>query len=241
MKKKYTAVAMALAAASLIGASAAYAIPTLQLDIEGGTYDPVTETVLASGTPFILDALLIPDQDTLVGLQYYISAAIVPKVLEPGADLGSFTFGGVTVDVTDDMTFGTPPIATVDKDLASHGIFETYYAEFAFNVWDGTNTPYNTQYEPGTLFDNIPGTGSYYHRVEVDVSGLTEGYVVHFDLYTYGDLPGGNDKTGITEFAPFSHDAQSGPGSNPIPEPATMLLFGTGLAGLAGLARRKKE
>jgi hypothetical protein len=29
--------------------------------------------------------------------------------------------------------------------------------------------------------------------------------------------------------------------NNPVPEPATMLLFGTGIAGLAGIARRKRN
>jgi len=31
------------------------------------------------------------------------------------------------------------------------------------------------------------------------------------------------------------------PGINPVPEPATMLLFGAGIAGLAGIARRKRS
>jgi hypothetical protein len=88
----------------------------------------------------------------------------------------------------------------------------------------------------------------YFNRFDIDTSNLAVGYAVHFDLYNTKLCINGrgpcsnNTDVDITQFAPFSHDAQSKTNVPPpaIPEPETyaMLLAGLGLLGFT--ARRRK-
>lgn len=106
----------------------AEALPVLQLDFAGGTYDPVTETVVADSGPFTLYAILTPERratqqeiDALLGTTFYISVALTPQLGDTDPSLGSFSFAGDNVNVTSDMTYGVPPIETPfqgDFDLA---------------------------------------------------------------------------------------------------------------------------
>ena len=202
----------------------AQALPNLQLDISNGVYDPVTETTVSTTSTF--DVLALAGDPA--GLTYYLSAAITPNPGSGNGAFGSFSING-TVYNSANMTFGTPPVETVDGELASHGIFPTYFAEVQFN-FNGASTigAYNVQ-------DGTTAPGNLFLKTfAVDMTGIADGYNVHFDLYTYG-AKGGGSRTAITDFAPFSHDAEG----RKVPDGgATAALLGLGVLGLAAIRRK---
>ena len=245
-QRRNTIIAGLVIGCALTAATAARAVPALQLDIIGGTYDATTQTVVSDGPYFTVLALATATGNTssadILAETYYISAGFLSAPAQSaGFNAGSFSVNGSTVQATDSvLDYGAPPIDAASANLPSHGVYPTYYHELAF-TFDGsdTTTTYNSQDDAGGGLFNESGSGTYFVKFEINVAGLA-GEQLHFDLYN--TKVKNNGTITIDDFAPFSHDAQSGPGipitSTEIPEPSTIAIIGLGLLGL-GFARRR--
>ena len=227
MKSKYMQYAVALfAVASLVvGTQTVTAQPALQLDIVGGTYDPVNEDIVSAADVFQVAAILnpgngsAPDSDDT----FFLTVSLLPTGLSAG-NYGSFSVDGNVVNVTADMASGTP------SGLSPHGHFANFYEEisFTFDLSDaGKVILYNTQDNPGGPTFNTSGT-AFAVLFDIDKSNLSDAVQLHFDLYNK-DGEGEVDKN-----APFSHDA-----STVIPEPTGFVLTLAGM-GLFGMIRRRR-
>ena len=223
----------------LVGSNTVFAYPYLQLDAFPSEYDEDEESIVTTGPVFTLYALVnseAPEWSGLLAETFYISVAIIPSRPETSPDpvLGSYILefpalldfpanpDSTTIIVAEDMDYGNPPInAALNPDeLAAHGIFDTYYLEYAFTLDPGnTAILYNSMDDPG---GPGPDPGSlYYQAFEVDASGLDSEYFLHFDLYTKDGLV-------VDKFAPFSHDVTH----TPVPGDVLLGLLGLGVAGV---------
>ena len=218
-----------VAALSLAAATVVKAENALQLDIVGGVYDPIHKDVVSAADVFQLAAILNPANGSAPASNdtFYIAVSLIPKTTTAFAG-GSFDFAGTTVNVTADMTSGTP------AGLSPHGQFPNFYREFAF-TFDLSNAGkvdlYNTEDSPGGPTFNTSGA-AFAKLFNVDKSGLTGDVELHFDLYNKALNRRG--ALVVDKNAPFSHDAST------IPEPSGFVLTAAGMA-LFGVIRRKRS
>lgn len=80
-----------------------------------------------------------------------------------------------------------------------------------------------------------------------DVIGVSQGDGTHFNYFTAdtgtssGIFPNGDNLIYSWNSTTSNYDASVVPGSSSVPEPSSMLLFGTGIVGLVGTRIRKRK
>ena len=196
---------------AIVAPQPAWAVPDLQLYVEGATWDPQTETWVTASATFNLKVLVA--NHTLDGV--YVAVAIPP---DDDPTSGTVKMGpgmGTLVPISTDKGV---PIMGNGKPLPGHGIYPTYFGTYYLGTLVPTAATPVQDMQPGGA--GGWSTLGHVETIPVTISGFSS---VHFDVYnhTAGDMK--------VRFAPFSHDAEY------TPEPGSLLLLLSGSGGILGL------
>lgn len=241
MKKRLL---FAVLACTMLLSISASAEPVLQLYIPGATYDTASETWVISGTTtFDIWAIAFLNGPTnggvfdvkLAAAFQHGSGTTLSLTPTTTGGYGGFTDPSAPINPTwlRTVTDGSAPKTGDGADLPSHGIYGagTDWSEYALGDFTSKSSPC------GDFSLSLPTAGSTNCQINaytVSVTGGTSEWI-HFDLYDHYV-----SKQGAFRYvnAPFSHDGES---NGQVPEPASVLLLGSGMLGLALRLRRKAQ
>ncbi|MCA1632356.1 MAG: PEP-CTERM sorting domain-containing protein [Acidobacteria bacterium] len=115
---------------------------------------------------------------------------------------------------------------TLAYDLNATSGSQNFVSSFDLVLVDKPNG--NPTFGGGSVNNGIAGGSSATFTISGDFSGLTADQVAHAIFARFQAVNGGGSDV-------------AGNGTAAVPEPMTMILFGTGLAGVAARARRRRQ
>lgn len=237
--RKFTITALLLLSICVISSSKAFALPALQLYVEGASYDSASETWISNHVPnFVLWVLgdvgakgTIYDVELAAAYDSNESGTI--SITPTTATSGQLPWPGDSSTPIAPAISGTgsdtPPLYKNNTaPLPNHGEYGPgiSWTKYALGNFTLTDSPIGDYI--GVVPTEFPSLGQI-NAYDITISGYSW---VHFDAFDHY-LSGSKGKFQYVK-APFSHDAEF------APEPGTLSLLGLGFLGLMGFNRKRK-